>query len=217
MKKLILAGCGGFGQEVYAYIVKDIEEKKLMDVELIGVIDDSEQSYKTSGIELPLLGTISGYKFDSETYVVLCVGEVKLRRELVARLVRNGANFYSYIHSSCYVATNSKIGEGVIICPQSVINVNVNIFPHVVINVFSSVGHSAVIGDGSVLSPYSALNGDASIGRYCFLGTRATIYPRVSMPDNCIVDSHSAVKKTVTNPSMISNRATYICVRNRFC
>ena len=216
MKKIIMAGSGGFGQEVFAYLVKDIDEKKLTDVELIGILDDSDTSYKSSGIDLPFLGSISDYKFNTNTYVILCVADVKLRRKLITILVANGAKLFSYTHSSCYVASSAKIGEGVIICPQSVINVNSSIDDTVVVNVFSSIGHGAKIGEGSILSPYSALNGDASIGKYCFLGTRATIYPRISLTDNCIVDSHSTAKKSVSKPSVISDRATYVCAPNRF-
>jgi len=84
------------------------------------------------------------------------------------------------------------------------------------VNVFSSVGHGASIGKNSILSPYCAVNGDASVGKSCFLGTRATIYPGVSLSDNSVVDSHSAVKKTVLIPSVISSRSSYICVPNRF-
>jgi len=217
MKKLVIAGCGGFGQEVYSYIADDVKKGKIKDLELVGVIDNSKSSYQNSGIDLPLLGTISEYKFDSKTYVILCVGDVKTRAKLVQNLIDNKAKFYSYIHSSCYLANSAKIGEGVIICPQSVINVNTIIAPHVVINVCCSIGHGADIGEGSILSPYSALNGNASIGKYCFLGTRATIYPQVTLADNCIVDTHSAVKKSVSKPSVISDRTTYVCVPNRFC
>ena len=216
MKKIILAGCGGFGQEIYGYIAKDIKERRLTDVELVGVLDDSEEAYKSSGIDLPLLGSIKSYKFDGKAYVILCIGEVKARAKLINVLLQNKGNLYTYIHSSCYIAKNSYIAEGVIICPQSIINVNATVSSTVVINVHSSIGHGASIGKGSILSPYCALNGDASIGEYCFLGTRATIYPRVSLANNSIVDTHSAVKKTVAKPSVVSNRANYICVPNRF-
>ena len=217
MKKIIIAGCGGFGQEVYSYIADDIKKGKSKDLKLLGVLDDSKSSYQTSGIDLPLLGSISNYKFDLDTFVILCVGDVKTRAKLVQILRENNASFYSYIHSSCYITSSAKIGEGVIICPQSIINANTNIGSHTVINVFCSVGHGATIGEGSILSPYAALNGDASIGKHCFLGTRATIYPQVSLVGNCIVDTHSTAKQSVNKPSVISDRTTYVCVPNRFC
>jgi len=188
----------------------------LTNVELIGVIDDSKDSYTSSGIGLPFLGSISSYKFDDNTYAILCVGEVKLRSKLAKVLLNNGGRFYTYIHSSCYIANNSHISDGVIICPHSVINDNAILHHGVIVNVFSSVGHGASIGKNSILSPYCAVNGDASVGKSCFLGTRATIYPGVSLSDNSVVDSHSAVKKTVLIPSVISSRSSYICVPNRF-
>ena len=216
MKKILIAGCGGFGQEVYSYLVQDIKNGELTDIELVGALDDSENSYNDSGIQLPFMGSISKYTFDSTMYVVLCVGEVKLRRKLTQTLRNNKAQFYSYIHSSCHVANNAEIGDGVIICPQSIVNVNTSIATSVVINVFSSIGHGVSIGEGSVLSPYSAINGDAHVGKFCFLGTRATVYPKVVLSDNCVVDSHSAVKKDALEASIISNRTQYVCVPNRF-
>lgn len=216
-KKLILVGSGGFGQEVYSYLLADLKNNKLSDIELIGILDDSEDSYAKSGIELPLLGSISEYEFESNNRFIVCIGNVRVRKYVTEQLLENGAKPYTYIHSSCFIAENAKIGRGVIICPNSIINVNACIGNNVVINVFCSIGHGANIGEGSILSPYSALNGDASIGKYCFLGTRATVFPRVSLFDNCILDTHSAAKKSVTSPSVIADRAKYICVPNRFC
>ena len=201
MKKILIAGCGGFGQEVYSYLVQDIKNGKLTDIELAGVLDDSESSYNDSGIQLPFMGSISEYVFDSTMHVILCVGEVKTRRMLTQTLRNHKAQFYTYIHSSCHVANNVEIGESVIICPQSIVNVNTSIAASVVINVFSSTGHGASIGEGSILSPYSAINGDSHVGKFCFLGTRATVYPKVSLSDNCVVDTHSAVKKDVLGSS----------------
>lgn len=216
MKRIVIAGCGGFGQEVYEYLSQDIKNDILIDVELIGVIDDFEELFKSSGIDLPFLGSISSYKFDNETFAIVCVGDVKSRVQLTDKILHNGGKLYTYIHSSCYIADSSCISDGVIVCPQSIINANAVIDRSVVINVCSSVGHGAHIGKNSTISPYCAVNGDARVGESCFLGTRATVYPKISLADNSVVDAHSAVKKTVVEPSIISNRAKYICVPNRF-
>jgi sugar O-acyltransferase (sialic acid O-acetyltransferase NeuD family) len=215
MKQIIIACAGGFGWELSEYLRKDIQCGSLSGYSLKGVIDDYTESSARSPIQLPYLGTISDYIPKPEEYIVLAIGSPPSRRAIQGRLKNVGSHFISYIHSSCYVASDAKIGEGVIVCPNCIINSGAVLEDFSVVNVFGSVGHGAHIGEFSVLSPYAALNGDAWVGADCFLGTRATVFPRVSLGDKCVVDSHSYVRASVGDSKIVTIRGSYKVLNNR--
>lgn len=215
MKEIVIAGAGGFGREVADYLRQDIEKGAVRGYRLKGIIDDNESAYHHSKIPLSYLGTILEFKPCHTDVVVIAVGNPKVRRSINKRLVEAECKFLSYIHSSCYVATDAKIGTGVIICPNTIINSGAILDDFSVANVFCSIGHGAHVGTFSVLSPYAALNGDAVVGSDCFLGTRATIFPGVYLGNNCIVDSHSYVKNNTCDKQIVTNRGRYLVINNR--
>lgn len=216
-EKLIIAGAGGFAIEVAEYLRQDIAKGALPGYELAGVLDDfPDQFYSVSGLPVPLLGSIQDYRFEPGELAIIAIGSPRGRKTVAQQLEANGAHFFSYIHSSAYVAGNASIGKGVIVCAHAVVNARSTVENFAAINVFSSVGHSAHVGAYSVLSPFSILNGDASIGSLCFLSTRATIFPRVHIGSECTVDAHSYVRTSVEMDGMIiTQRSSYQVLKNR--
>lgn len=215
MKQIIIAGGGGFGWELAEYVHQDIECGLLCDVSLKGVIDDQTDDAQRSPIPLPYLGTITNYNPELDEFILLAIGIPRIKRLLYERLSNVGSQFFSYVHSSVYVASSAVIGEGVVICPHCVINSGSVLENFSMLNVFCSIGHGARVGKFSVLSPFAALNGDAQVGTDCFLGTRATVFPRVSLGNKCIVDTHSYVKINAEDGKIISNRGSYMVLKNR--
>lgn len=215
MKQIVIAGAGGFGWELSEYVRQDIQHGLLPNISLKGVIDDKTDSTQRPPIPLPYLGTISDYLPGPEETILLAIGNPSIRRSVHEHLHAVGSRFISYIHSSAYVASSASFGEGVVVCPNCVINCGAVLEDYSVVNVFGSVGHGARVGAFSVLSPYAALNGDARIGTDCFLGTRATVFPGISLGDKCIVDTHSYVKANTSDKQIVTNRSTYTVLKNR--
>lgn len=213
---VVLVGAGGFAQEVYSYLKGDIATGRLCGFFMKGVLDDLPDTYyHHSGIDLPYLGRLSEYEFEEDDRVLIAIGSAKERARISLDMSARGAKFLTYVHSSCHVADSAVIGAGSIVCPNSIVNSRAVIDEQVVVNVFCSVGHGARVGKFSVMSPYSALNGDSQVGDLCFLGTRATVFPRVSIGNKCMVDSHSFVKSSVPDGHIVSCRSEYSVIRNR--
>jgi UDP-3-O-[3-hydroxymyristoyl] glucosamine N-acyltransferase len=126
-----------------------------------------------------------------------------------------GARLFTYVHRSAWVAGSSNLGEGVVVCPNSLVNAGARVGDNVAINVFCSVGHGAQIGAHSVLSPYCSLSGDSVLGEGGFMGTRATLFPKTVLGSDCIVDAHSAVRQSEPDNKMISVRGQYLVLDNR--
>lgn len=214
-KRILIAGAGGFGLEVAEYLLADNAGGYLSGYEVHGALDDGRHQGDDFIAGLKIVGGISNYQPHADEYIVLALGQVAHRVKLGQALKQHGARFFSYVHSSCYVSPTAELGEGIVVAPNCIINAHARIGDFAVVNVFSSIGHGAEVGAYSVLSPYVALNGDANVGARCFLGTRATIFPRVKLGDDCTVDSHSYVKKDAANASIISHRGEYRVDINR--
>ena len=209
MRNLIFVGGGGFFRELYGYISED--SPFLCDKKVKGILDD-RALYET---ELPYLGSIAEYQVKDDDVFLVTIGNATARKMVFELLESKNASVVSYIHPLSFVASSSNIGRGVIACPNSIINANSEVNDNVVLNVFCSVGHDAVIGMHSVLSPFAAVNGGAILGERVFLSTRATVFPLMKVGNGCIVDSHSYVKKDVEDNHIISNRIDYVVTKNR--
>lgn len=210
---LIFVGAGGFFLELYEYIANDINTKILPDLTIKGVLDDK---IPEKSLAVPYLGTVDAYQSVENDIFVIAIGNVGHREAVYNKLKDKCASFLTYIHPTSLVSPTARLGEGVIVCPMAIINAAAVVGVNVSINVNVSIGHEAFVGSHSVLSPYGALNGAASIGRKVFLGTRSTVFPGVSVGDECIIDSHSAVRKNADKQFLLSDRANFVAVKNRF-
>lgn len=217
MKRIVIVGGGGFGRELYSYIKADLAEGRLSGCTLAGVLDDNPYcELAAKSLELTYLGALASFEPRGNEVLVIAIGKTSIRRNIFEEIKRRGLSLFTYVHSSAQVMPEVTLGEGVIICPNTIINVGAKLGDNVAVNVFCSVGHGASIGSHAVLSPYCALSGDSNLGMCGFMGTRATLFPGVVMGDGCIVDAHSAVKQSVGENKVVSVRGEYLVLDNRF-
>ena len=207
IRSVVIAGAGGFGLEVYDYLLR---HHAAGGPAIAGFIDDTPELVLGDDIEHPLIGSIADYRAVADQVVVLAIGSVKGREAVLQRLWSHGVETPAFIAEMTMVSDQAVLGQGSIVCPFSIVGRRARLGVGALVNVHCSVGHGAAVGDFSVLSPYAALNGDASVGHRCFLGTRATIYPKINIGDQCIVDTHCGVRQSAPEGKvLISSRGNY--------
>lgn len=216
MKRILIIGGGGFGCELYTYIRQDIQAGDLPKQCSIGVLDDSAECELMAKVPYAnYLGRVQDFDASEGDFAIIAIGSVVGRRKVYDIAHERGIQLTSYIHASAWVAPNAVLGQSVIVCPNCVINAFSEISDNVAINVFCSIGHGAKIGSHSVLSPYSAMSGNSALGMSSFMGTRATLFPGISMGQGAVVDAHSTVKQSVGDNMMVSVRGEYLAFPNR--
>ncbi len=216
MTRIVIAGGGGFGLELLGYLSADLAAGRLPGCALAGVLDDSDAcELRRREPATPYLGPPSNYQPQPDDAVIIAVGSVAGRRKLADVLRVRGARWLRYVHASALVAASARLGEGVIVGPNSIVNAGAVVGDNVAINVFCSVGHGAQIGAHSVLSPYCSLSGDAVLGEGGFMGTRATLFPKVVLGAHCTVDAHSAVRQSAGERKIIAVRGQYLVLDDR--
>lgn len=216
MHRVLIFGGGGFGCELYSYIKSDIAAGRLPSHLQLGVLDDSPECELISKFpDAIYFGSLANYKAKGDELVLIAIGNAQFRLRAFHQVREKGLSFFTFVHSSALIMPDATLGQGVIVCPNAIVNAGAHVGENVAVNVFCSIGHGACIGAHSVLSPYSAMSGNSSLGECSFMGTRATLFPGVSMGWAAVVDAHSAVKKSVGDNMMVSVRGEYLAFENR--
>ncbi|MDR3416682.1 MAG: acetyltransferase [Nevskia sp.] len=204
VRSVVIAGAGGFALEMFDYLLSERDGP-----EVLGFIDDRPEALPPPGTGRPHLGRIDAYRPAADQGVVVAIGSPQGRSNVLNTLWQLGAVTPAYVHPLALVSPAARLGRGTIVCPYAIVNRNASVGDGVLVNVHCCVGHGAAAGDFSVLSPYADLNGDSAIGAGCFLGTRATLFPRVTIGRECVVDSHTAVRASAEDRQIISSRGPY--------
>lgn len=207
IQSVVIAGAGGFGLEIYDYLLRQHAEGGPT---IAGFIDDTPDLILGDDIHCPLLGSITNYRAMTGQVVVVAIGSVIGRQAVLQRLWAQEVETPPFVADMTMVSPQADLGQGSIVCPFSIIGRRTRLGQGCMVNVHASVGHGAQVGKFSVLSPFAALNGDAAIGARCFLGTRATIYPKIRIGDDSIVDTHCGVRQSAPQGRvLISSRGNY--------
>lgn len=176
-KPLVIVGASGFGREV-ACLVKDINEVKLQ-YNFLGLVDDALEGATVEGF--PILGNINYlYSIKPKPFISIAIADPETRKVLVQRLKKD-FDFVTLIHPTVSMSSFVTIGEGSIICRNTLFTTNVSIGEQCIINVNCSVGHDTQVGDFTSIMSHTAIAGDVYIGSGCYFGLHCTVINRISL------------------------------------
>ena len=197
MKELIIVGASGFGREV-AWLVERIN-KVSPTWDLLGFIDDNDQIQNTCINGYKVLGKTDDIADFPEAYYVCAVGASKTREKIIDRLtaINPDIKFAMLVEPSVERSDLIDIGEGTIICAQTIMTVNITIGDHVIINLDCTIGHDAILEDFVTLYPSVNVSGATHIGRDTELGTGMQIIQGKTIGEYAIVGAGAVVVKDI--------------------
>ena len=99
---------------------------------------------------------------------------------------------------------NNNIGDGTILCSGVIITSNVTIGMASLLNLNVTVGHDCKIGNFVELSPGVSVAGNCIIEDGVFVGTNATIIPKIRVGRNSIIAAGSVVTEDVPPNVMVA-------------
>lgn len=196
-KKLIIIGAGGFGREV-AWLVERINNYAET-WEIIGFIDDNEDVKGKVINGYKVLGATSDIIENEETYFVCAVGASKVRERIIKKVeeINPVIKFATLIDPSVEVSNFVNIGEGSIICANTILTVNIDIGKHVIINLSCTVGHDVIIKEYSTLYPSVNVSGNTVLGHACEVGTGTQIIQGKAIGDYSIIGAGAVIVKNI--------------------
>jgi sugar O-acyltransferase (sialic acid O-acetyltransferase NeuD family) len=178
--KLVIYGCGGHGK-----VVADIA--LLLGMAVAGFVDDGAP---VGGrvLDLPILGGSAWLEARrSEVTVALGIGENHTRRRVHLLCERLGMIPVTLIHPTAAVAVSARLGAGVVVMAQAVINSDARVADGAIINSGAVVEHDCELGAFAHLSPNATLGGAVRVGALAHVGLAASILPGKAVGDEAVV------------------------------
>lgn len=184
---VVIFGCGGHGR-----VVADI--LKVAGAPLAGFLDDRPPASIVN--EIPVLGDrgcLERPEFLNNYAVLIAIGEARLRRQLALLVLNRGGRLAKAIHPSSVIASDVSIGQGTVIMAGVVINTGSRIGRFAIVNTSATVDHDNIIEDGVHVSPGCHLAGSVTCRADAFIGTGASIIPRVQIGARAVIGAGAAV------------------------
>lgn len=125
--------------------------------------------------------------------VAIAGGRGKDRVEIHQKLQAQGLEPITTIHPTAFVAANAEIKAGGQILPHATICVEARLGPCCIVNTSASIDHECIVAEGVHVAPGAHLAGCVHVGRYAFIGTGATILPRVRIGEGAVVGAGAVV------------------------
>lgn len=186
MSDLIIIGGGG-----HAKSVADLAQKNGFNV--IGFLDDNDNS--TEMLSIKRLGRVAECeKFAQNAKFVIGIGDNAVRKKIYESYK---LNYITLVHPSAVISRGVAIGEGTVVLAGAIVNADAKIGKHSVINTGAIVEHDCKIGDFTMLAPRSTVCGFSKIGNMCWLGAGSTVKNVVTVGDNVVVDTGTAVVENI--------------------
>lgn len=194
---LFIYGAGGLGREVL-HLARTVEKW-----DSITFIDDNaRQNSHLLGIPLINYDSIGQRILELnnqvENYFVIAVGEPHLRAILFDKvLTLDVLKPITLIHPNTYVASNAKIGSGVIINYGSFLSDSIEIHENSYLQPYAVVGHDCIVRKNSVISTFVSIGGNCRIGSEVFIGMNASLIQNITIGNNSIIGMGSVVQRPV--------------------
>lgn len=193
-RRLIIAGAGGHGREVFAWATSSPRFLREHDVDTVAFINDGAPSVQPPA---PVIGTIDGFEPLPDDVVICAIGAPHDRRAVVTKLNDRGAGFVTFVHDDALIGPRVVVGVGAVVCPRVVISVDVRVGAHVHLNAGALVHHDAVIGDFATVSPGAILLGGSDVGEDAYIGAGAVVLPGRAVGSGASVGALAAVTRAV--------------------
>lgn len=164
MRKIAIAGAGGFSKEVYLTIA-DINKREIK-WDFVGFFDDNVPKGKFF-MDFRVLGAIKDLNEINERIdVVIAAGKSSNIVSIVKQLSSNKLTFPNLIHPSCQFLHLDSLGIGVgnIIQPYSSLSADNKVGNYNVFNAGVRIGHDTIIGNYNTFATSSLISGGVEIG-----------------------------------------------------
>ena len=201
MKPLAIFGAGGHGREIIA-LVRELNAERAPGEgwELAGALTDRAEWRFPDDVGVPRLGGVDWLVGHPSCSVVIAIGDPVARERIATRIRATCANpFATLVHPRAWIAECVTLGEGTQVCAGALINADVRIGAHVILNIGCRVSHGSVIADFATLAPGATLCGGVTLGRGCDLGAGAVVLPRIEIGSGARLGAGAVAAESVAS------------------
>ena len=197
MRKIVIAGAGGFAKEVYLTIedINRIEPRW----DFWGFFDDDLEKGKFF-MDFKIKGKISDInQIDEQVDVIIAAGKSQNIHSIREQLCSDKLNFPNLIHPSSHFLhyKSLTIGMGNIIQPLSSLSADNKIGNYNVFNAGVRVGHDTIIGNFNTFATSTLISGGVEIGDGNDFGMNSGVIQYKKVGNHNIIGPMSVLFKSV--------------------
>ena len=201
--KIVLIGGGGHCKVVISIL------KKLNKFEIYGISDTKQNIGKTLlGVKINSLDSNLPKLLNlGVEFAFLTIGNVDVsnkRKELFTKIKKIDFKVPVIISKDATVDETVKIGDGTVIMPGVIINVDTIIGKNCIINTGTTIDHDCIIGDHVHIAPGVNLSGQVKIGDGTMLGIGSKVIQNITVGKSSLIGAGSIVVKNIPNNVKVS-------------
>lgn len=191
MKKAFIFGASGHANVIASIIHKQFDSIRFVDISPTegDIINEDE-----------FFDEIDKYRNDS---IFLGIGSNQTRIKIYKKLRELDVTPANCIAENTFIAHDAELGNGVTICPGSVVGSKARIGNNTIINTLSGVDHDCVLGDHSQVTIGVSFGGNVTVGENCFFGAKSAVIPGITIGDNAVIMAGGIVYKDVPENVMV--------------
>jgi len=203
MKKIIIVGSGGHAAELRDYINHNNNARPADRMEVVGFIDDNEDSYKHYNFAETFLGSIKNHEVHKEVFYLMGIANLDYRKKIIESLLEKGAEFTGLIHPTAIISPSAEIHSTTVISHNASVGAMAKLGKYNMLNSRCTIGHDSVLGDFNFISPQVAISGNTKIGDGNLIGTNACTIPGMTIGNNNKVAAGMVLYKPVGDDSTV--------------
>lgn len=163
-----------YGASGHCKVIVEILEANGISIK--GIFDDNENIRSLLGY--PVLKSDDIKSNDSEEQLIISIGNNGIRKRIAEQLK---CSFFTTVHPWTSISKRALLLDGTVVMAGVVVNSEVKVGRHVILNTACSIDHDCVIKDYVHVSPHAALAGNVSVGEGTHIGIGASIIQGVSI------------------------------------
>lgn len=184
-KDTVIVGYGGFAKEI-EWLLECANQKKYS-YNFLGYID------RDFGRDV--IGNDQWVcNYPKPLQVIVAIADSEIRYNLISTYKKNpNVIFPNVIEPSVRFDKTLELGQGNIICANSILTVGVKIGSFNILNLNCTVGHECMIEDFTTINPGCNISGNVKIESGCYVGTGATIIQGKTIGAKAVIGAGAVV------------------------
>jgi acetyltransferase EpsM len=187
--EIVIAGAGGHAKVICDALLKQ-------GLEIGGFIDKDPQKHGRKLMGFPVLGDIDAI-VGQKVELAMGIGDNTTREKVFLRAKTLRFRFVNVIHPSAVIGRGCRLGEGIVIFANVVINPDSQIGDDVILNTSCSVDHDCVIAAHAHVAPGARLAGNVHVGEGTLIGIGASVIPGIKIGVHSMVGAGSVVIRDI--------------------